>query len=405
MKTWIQGVLLFMVTAAAVVTLSTIFASEAEAVPAFARKYEQNCTQCHIAFPKLNDYGMKFRQNGYRDVGEVGEDLWKKALNVGGLFQFGALDRTEEAKKNNVTTKTKKRQIEGEQQAELFFGGPLGKNISYFAEMYVGENKVETEPFLILDDILPNSALNFKIGAFHMEFPWLLHSVINKRPWGTNQKRIYNAAGTKINNFHWEAKGAEINGLSMAPFAEGKENLNPLKLWYAVGVFNGQGTGENKMTDLHLRGLVTLNQHSAGIMYLRGEANNGLKDYKYTRMAISGDINIERLNINPGFYIFIEDDIDGTGKKGKYTGPLLEVTYPLTEKGVGMVLAGRYEALKGKDGFKNDDLTSLRANLTYYFVPNMKLALELTQEDRKDNKDKAKEIELTQLVAMFGVCF
>src|SRR5690242_7986939 len=35
-------------------------------LPLFARKYGVACTTCHLAFPRLNSFGMAFRQNGYR---------------------------------------------------------------------------------------------------------------------------------------------------------------------------------------------------------------------------------------------------------------------------------------------------------------------------------------------------
>ena len=38
---------------------------EARAVPAFARKYGISCSQCHSAFPALNDYGREFKNNGF----------------------------------------------------------------------------------------------------------------------------------------------------------------------------------------------------------------------------------------------------------------------------------------------------------------------------------------------------
>ena len=44
----------------------------AETLPLFARKYSFQCTQCHIAFPKLNAFGMAFKQNGYRLAGTKG---------------------------------------------------------------------------------------------------------------------------------------------------------------------------------------------------------------------------------------------------------------------------------------------------------------------------------------------
>ncbi|HMW87378.1 MAG TPA: hypothetical protein PKD65_15245, partial [Nitrospira sp.] len=40
---------------------------KAEAIPAFARKYDFKCNVCHVpGFPKLNDFGNLFRDRGYQ---------------------------------------------------------------------------------------------------------------------------------------------------------------------------------------------------------------------------------------------------------------------------------------------------------------------------------------------------
>ena len=45
----------------------TYRAPEAEAIPAFARKYDMKCNVCHVpGFPKLNDFGNLFRDRGYQ---------------------------------------------------------------------------------------------------------------------------------------------------------------------------------------------------------------------------------------------------------------------------------------------------------------------------------------------------
>ncbi len=49
---------------AAVVAL--LAAAEARAIPAFARKYKTSCNTCHVAIPKLNDFGEAFRLNGFK---------------------------------------------------------------------------------------------------------------------------------------------------------------------------------------------------------------------------------------------------------------------------------------------------------------------------------------------------
>ena len=42
------------------------FAARAQAIPAFSRKYGMACTACHEAWPKLNQQGEAFRDNGYQ---------------------------------------------------------------------------------------------------------------------------------------------------------------------------------------------------------------------------------------------------------------------------------------------------------------------------------------------------
>src|SRR5215467_5850202 len=64
-------------------------AEPVSALPVFARRYETSCTTCHVMPPKLNPFGIAFRNNGYRiplveeslakspDVA-VGSPAWKK---------------------------------------------------------------------------------------------------------------------------------------------------------------------------------------------------------------------------------------------------------------------------------------------------------------------------------------
>lgn len=54
---------------------------EAQAVPAFARKYNTNCMDWHTAPPMLNAFGQRFLENGYQLPGiEDGGSTGKKKL-------------------------------------------------------------------------------------------------------------------------------------------------------------------------------------------------------------------------------------------------------------------------------------------------------------------------------------
>src|SRR5438034_11634762 len=49
----------------------------ARAIPAFARKYDLPCSACHEAWPKLNDFGIAFRDGGYQLGNEKDSPIWQ----------------------------------------------------------------------------------------------------------------------------------------------------------------------------------------------------------------------------------------------------------------------------------------------------------------------------------------
>jgi len=56
-----------------------ISATDAQAIPAFARKYNLACNTCHTLFPQLNRFGRDFRDNGFRTPEEVQSLLRSKS--------------------------------------------------------------------------------------------------------------------------------------------------------------------------------------------------------------------------------------------------------------------------------------------------------------------------------------
>ena len=56
-----------------VFTIAVLFGlagNSAYGIPAFARKYGLRCSACHEAWPKLNNFGIVFRDNGYQLMNE-----------------------------------------------------------------------------------------------------------------------------------------------------------------------------------------------------------------------------------------------------------------------------------------------------------------------------------------------
>jgi hypothetical protein len=49
----------------------------ADAIPAFARKYGLRCSACHETWPILNNFGLKFRDNGYQLMNDRDAPIWQ----------------------------------------------------------------------------------------------------------------------------------------------------------------------------------------------------------------------------------------------------------------------------------------------------------------------------------------
>src|SRR5215470_12640794 len=60
-----------------------VFAEPVSALPIFARRYETSCTTCHVVFPKLNAFGIAFRNNGYRIPVDDAELIKTRDVSLG----------------------------------------------------------------------------------------------------------------------------------------------------------------------------------------------------------------------------------------------------------------------------------------------------------------------------------
>jgi len=117
---------------AATVTLASLLPGEASAVPVFARKYGFNCTMCHSAFPRLNDFGARFRANGYRLQGRhevektVLETPTPVALRTSAGYVYDELRHQPEGMPSGKRSTT---ELGG---LDILSGGLLGPRIGFF---------------------------------------------------------------------------------------------------------------------------------------------------------------------------------------------------------------------------------------------------------------------------------
>ena len=149
-RKWI-GLFAVCLVASVLATLLSLFvATEAQAIPAFARKYDVNCTACHTAQPILNTYGQRFLENGYQLPGsEDGGSTGKKKLgdlnldDVNQYIGFRLVGNTTSSwsfKKQNppgadAGVVENKSEFMFPENFVLFAGGTVAKNVGFKVEL------------------------------------------------------------------------------------------------------------------------------------------------------------------------------------------------------------------------------------------------------------------------------
>ncbi len=155
----------------------------ANAIPAFARKYGLRCSACHETWPILNNFGLKFRDNGYQIMNDRDAPIWQNPSYWPITFRITPVWHRVSASNDvdtysttapGVITGTAIQQISssGVDLSGLDFhtGGTLEKNISFF----VLPSSDPTAAFHFetvmarFDNLFGSPWLNIKLGRFEL---------------------------------------------------------------------------------------------------------------------------------------------------------------------------------------------------------------------------------------------
>jgi len=169
--------------AAAFLLTVVLFSSiqSANALPAFARKYGLRCSACHESWPALNNFGLKFRDNGYQLMNDRDSPIWQNPSYWPVTFRItpiwhrlSSLQAIDTYPGGVYTPDSALQRItsSGFDLSGLDFhtGGTLEKNISF----YVLPSSDSTAAFHFetvmarFDNLLGSSWLNLKLGRFEL---------------------------------------------------------------------------------------------------------------------------------------------------------------------------------------------------------------------------------------------
>src|SRR5467141_2390256 len=150
------------------------------AIPAFARKYGLACSACHTAWPELNSFGQRFRDNGYQLMNDRDSPIWQNPSYIPVTFRITPNWHRESATKQPVdavpgtpgvvpkTVTVSGFDLSG---MDLWTAGTVYKNIS-FALLPSSDNTgaFHFEPaYVRFDNLWNNHWVNLKAGKFELD--------------------------------------------------------------------------------------------------------------------------------------------------------------------------------------------------------------------------------------------
>jgi len=387
----------------------TIIVKDAQAIPAFSRKYKTSCSTCHYAFPMLNAFGKAFKNNGYRYPGgdenyikeepvslgaEAYKRVWPDAIwpaDIAGTVPIAAHLIGRIGYLPNASVKTS---LELPHELELLYAGSIGENFSFFGEVEIENEDNSTEfafPMFLQYDFDPR---------------WHIRAGMVGAELTPNHLRLtknhYNIASFKSQN-GWRLRddefGIEFWGAGNGPGGNGGYT-------FRLGLVNGQGvlTDLNSGKDFYVRatykfgGLGELggaeqviekpefyidNSVTVGGFFYKGTATANTVDEDFT--AFGGDVDVwfNRLIVN-GAVMLMNSDLPGkdTRKSLVYYAQANYVIFPWL---IGLF---RYEwEDKDTDLETVKPVNSIIPALSFVLRANVKFTLEYKKPLDEANKN------------------
>lgn len=161
----------------AISTYSIIRPADAEAIPAFARKYNVSCSLCHSVVPRLNAYGEEFAGNGFelvvgeepRDIIDTGDPLLRLIRRLDFALRMDLFA--------TMVTPVRRDAADIDLQMpygiKLLSGGVLADRISYYMYFYMterGEVAGLEDAYVQFTDI-GGSGISAIVGQFQVSDP------------------------------------------------------------------------------------------------------------------------------------------------------------------------------------------------------------------------------------------
>lgn len=347
-----------------------LMATNASALPAFARKNNMQCSACHTAYPALTAFGRQFKEAGYRLTGStVGDVKISKHLQ----FDKNVPMSLRLIGRPYTDTQSGPTEIRAIHEGELYAGGEVYKNISGFLEV---ESEGEDGFGLVLATAQMtynrSRALNVQVGygPTLMADPYSTYAD-KRRLTATHYEMLNQKFGQADNDDKLRHSRQQVSVYGRV--ADGK-------LFYNVGY--GGVTGEQVGTDAGVVfGRLAYDispKMMLGVMTLQGTCKNTVANCApigrdFSRTAIDGQFDFDKFRFT-AVYMQAKDD-NASGVEQTNNSYYVQGSYRFLEEGrptfVPLVRLEDYELNDGADKY-----SLATVNLGYYFAENVKGFLE-----------------------------
>jgi hypothetical protein len=234
-----------------------VFNAPVYAIPAFSRQYQTSCATCHVAFPKLNDFGKAFKDAGFKFPKEdetflkipavllgapAQKELWPHSiwpgqipgippigLRMNNYFQVVSANRgnfNQTATPGTVTPFIPRTDFETG-FFSIFTAGNFGSDIAFWVDddiSVAGKNANGGlgDGYLKFVNIgrflkLPTDALHLRVGRFELDLPFTQARTYDISPYD-----IYSQASLGAMNALFPQQNLN-NGFAFANVANGVE--------------------------------------------------------------------------------------------------------------------------------------------------------------------------------------
>ena len=346
---------------------SMVWGSVAQAVPAFARKHQAECTQCHSAWPSLNAAGRAYKENGYRMTRDEASDF----LNGNNSIPVTAVLKARPYEKSDSGEKT----LRVLHEAEVIVAGVMAKDFSGFFELEAEDdvgNGFEVQ--------LPIAAIGWHPSqAANVQMSW--GPVTWSDPYDnyTNPRKMTRNRASAINE---RFDGADNNGR----LRDSRQNLTvygrPIEnIFYSVGIsgVNGDPLAEDGDIVSGRLAVDVTPDVMVGAMVMSGTcalnpnsfvSNCGTADRDFTRTGIDVQADIGDIRVS-GAYLQAKGDNVAATSEAENNSAFVEARYIISEnnqpKWMPLIRVDNYERNNGADSY--DEIT---LHLTRYFDQNVR---------------------------------